>query len=1537
MAQTVNLRALGLNYSPNALTLPEGSLIQADDIVVRRDNTVESRRGFKVQSEEIGADGDRAKQLIEYKNRLLVHYNNKIAFDSGTLNEDGQAIYGAFAGTYSETQAGLRIKAIESNKNLYFTSSEGIKKISAKTADDFTIDAGFIRDAGVIKSLDISGDLDITQGQLSGFLPADTAVAYRVVWGYKDSNDNLLLGVPSNRIPIYNYLSDMTAMDMNALCAMLDILNQSGSLITDGDYASSFYAPVNSEAATLAANILLLAAKLDTDLKLASATTVSGLLKISAVALTSNKVTITFTTSNTTDYFSENDVIELKNLPAPYDVLNGQHTLDFSPTSTTISFTYTHADIASGAPVTGDIHSYNYQTITTTGDDVYETTLADLVVSTPPTSQDQRIINNTLYRIVERLKVEGILVISSSLQSTYVTPFTLTEAANARITITIPPQIDSQYFVQVYRTRNFVATDTQTLGGSGGIPVEPDDEMRLVYESFPTSSEISQEYMVFEDSYPEDLVENNTNLYTNPETGEGILQANEIPPFAKDINRFKNVTFYANTRTRHRLSSFQLLGVSNITSGDKVTITSVDGSDTYTFVTGVKEVSGVTCTAGSAITAGSYFEIYNAEGQKYRIWFQKNGAGSEPTQAGTICQKVSILSTDTASKVAQRVIDVVNTLIYHFQAEANTLPAIKITCINEGKTTDIAAGTSGFTVSVIQQGNGEDAGSKQILLSSLTSAAQAIDETAQSLVRVINKTSTVVSAYYISSDSTPPGQINLEAKELSETPFYVMASDGDIGGSFNPDISPIHTNITSISVANPTVVTTSAPHSLVNGDKIVICASTSTPSIDGIHTVTVPPGSTSTFTIPVNVTVSGSAGSWSKVADSAISTNEVKANRVYYSKADQPEAVPLLNYFPVGAEDKAILRIFPLRDSLFVFKEDGTYRVSGETAPFVTSLLDSSCVVIAPDSIGITGNTVYAWTLKGITPVTETGAGSEISRPIDSELQRLCSTSYTNFSKVTFGYGYDSDSSYTVFTNSAASDTYATIGFRYCTLTNTWTNVLRDQTCGLVMASSDLLHLGSATDNIIHQERKNFDRTDYSDEDFEIELADGRMAENGKILSFSNVEAITAGDVIVQEQYVSCYDFNALLIMLDKDPTVGVSTLTSTSGAGVTITVDTQNPHNLSNGDSVTLSGTDSFPSLDGTYEVASVASTSFTIQVESSLLTQATAGTVKRSYESMFEATSGANIRDKLVALAAKLDTDPALVYNDYSARIANKTGTLTSNSIADQTVVTTSTAHELIDGREITISGTQSPESVPSISGAHVINNTGTFGASTTFTLDEDVTTAGGSGLSFTTLPNLYTFNDIRACFNEVVGRLNSDTGATYTRYQESTLSTFFEAVVLSVNYRLARVTLNLPLQWVVGPVTVYKAINCEMTYAPVTMGDPLNTKQIFESTFMFATRALTNFTASFSSDLKPEYASIPFQGDGNGIFGDYSSPGFGYGFFGGASNSAPFRTIIPREAQRCRFLNVKMNHCVARETWSLYGTTLTGNTGISSRGYR
>ena len=75
------------------------------------------------------------------------------------------------------------------------------------------------------------------------------------------------------------------------------------------------------------------------------------------------------------------------------------------------------------------------------------------------------------------------------------------------------------------------------------------------------------------------------------------------------------------------------------------------------------------------------------------------------------------------------------------------------------------------------------------------------------------------------------------------------------------------------------------------------------------------------------------------------------------------------------------------------------------------------------------------------------------------------------------------------------------------------------------------------------------------------------------------------------------------------------------------------------------------------------------------------------------------------------------------------------------------------------------------------------------------------------------------------------------------------------------------------------------------------------------------------------------IPFTGNGNGSFGNMV---FGNGVFGGNGSGVPFRTLIPLEKQRCRYITADFQHTIAREVFSLYGLSLTYNQ-VSQRGYR
>jgi hypothetical protein len=97
----------------------------------------------------------------------------------------------------------------------------------------------------------------------------------------------------------------------------------------------------------------------------------------------------------------------------------------------------------------------------------------------------------------------------------------------------------------------------------------------------------------------------------------------------------------------------------------------------------------------------------------------------------------------------------------------------------------------------------------------------------------------------------------------SATPKTVDWNTKTDGASVDYTLDPGQTviPITSNTLANPSVVTTPVPHGLTTGDIILISGViTSNPTINGQRTVTVI--STTSFSVPVNVTTAGTGGSF---------------------------------------------------------------------------------------------------------------------------------------------------------------------------------------------------------------------------------------------------------------------------------------------------------------------------------------------------------------------------------------------------------------------------------------------------------------------------------------------------------------------------------------------------------------------------------------------------------------------------------------------------------------------------------------------------
>lgn len=900
------MKAKGLQTFKNNLSeIPEGALLEATNVVIDRDGIIEPRRGFKEYGETFPLPADRAKQLMVYKNRILRHYDDTIQFDNGSGD------FSDFAGDYLETQTGLRIKSIEANSNFYFTTSDGIQKISAPSAGSFSTASGYIKPAGVAKALDINTEVNYINGT---FLTPTSRVAYRTLWGIQDENDNLVLGGVSERAVVTNY---------------------------------------------------------------------------------------------------------------------------------------------------------------------------------------------------------------SEIQS-----------AGVDLTFTIPADVNTtDFFYQIYRT----AVVQGTLSTIDDL--EPGDEMYLVYEANVTSAQLSAGFVSVTDITPEDFRQGGSLLYTNPVSGEGILQNNDRPPLATDINIFRGSVFFSNTSTLQRLS-INLLGLSDFVSGtSKLIISNGTVTNTYTFV-GTKEISTVTTIASAGITDLDFFLLSGPSNERnYFVWADKTGTSLPPTNPETVGRigiKADISAATTNTDVAVAFKTAINTLAGFDFTVANLANVMTITNVNNGPSTDVAdsvARPTGFAFATTQQGTGEDISTQKVLLSGLPTPSQQVDDTSRSLVRVINRNSIEqIYAYYLSGPDDVPGAMLFESRNVSGTPFYVAVNQTGLSDQFNPTIPLTHA-ITAITTGTTPLITTSSPHELNVGDTVVLYGTDSTPSIDGTYTVlTTPTNSTFTITVPIAITIVGTTGTEFK--GSTFSTNESAGNRIYFSKYQQPEAVPIVNYLDVGPKDETILRILPLRDSLFILKETSVYRLTGDIAPnFSVSLLDSSTTMKAADAATIINNLIYTVTTQDVITISETGV-SIVSRAIEDEIVPI--TTYTNFSTATFGVAYQKDRAYLLFTVSNNNDDVATQCLRYNIFTNTWTVWDISKTCGIVNDFDEKLYLGASDENFIEIERKELNRKDHADRELSLEIPANAL--DGEIVSLSSVSDINVGDTIVQTQYVTINKFNTLLRKLDLDP-----------------------------------------------------------------------------------------------------------------------------------------------------------------------------------------------------------------------------------------------------------------------------------------------------------------------------------------------------------------------------------------------------------------
>lgn len=254
------------------------------------------------------------------------------------------------------------------------------------------------------------------------------------------------------------------------------------------------------------------------------------------------------------------------------------------------------------------------------------------------------------------------------------------------------------------------------------------------------------------------------------------------------------------------------------------------------------------------------------------------------------------------------------------------------------------------------------------------------------------------------------------------------------------------------------------------------------------------------------------------------SRNDQLPHVFFASKQNEPEAVPLVNFFTVGAKNKAIIRILALRDSMIVLKEDGVYRVTGDALNnLVVTLLDSTVQILATSSADVLNNQVVFLSNQGVCLVTESSV-QIISRKIEDVIQPILGQ--PNLSTQTGGVAYESERLY-LLTTTDPNNTSATHVYAYNILTDSWArwdNLFKQ---GVIGPMDTLFTISTAND--IQKERKKQTRIDYCGQNYAVTVVSVSSGGLTAVITSPNY-APQLGDVVIKNNVINRLETDGVLV-----------------------------------------------------------------------------------------------------------------------------------------------------------------------------------------------------------------------------------------------------------------------------------------------------------------------------------------------------------------------------------------------------------------------
>jgi hypothetical protein len=271
------------------------------------------------------------------------------------------------------------------------------------------------------------------------------------------------------------------------------------------------------------------------------------------------------------------------------------------------------------------------------------------------------------------------------------------------------------------------------------------------------------------------------------------------------------------------------------------------------------------------------------------------------------------------------------------------------------------------------------------------------------------------------------------------------------------------------------------------------------------------------------------------LTNSYASTQDARPNGLDISKSGLFYAFPpdSAHHLRLGAADKKILRILPNRDSLWVFKEDGIWRVYEAGDRWGYQQISSDVVLAAPESLAVLDNQVVGLTNKGVVAVDESGV-EEIDLAVKNLTTAILSLEPPSVmppttSRNVFGLADSVRGRYYLWYPTSYSDTYSTRALVYNSATDTWTE-RDDAATGGYVGAGGLLYLGSTNAATVTEQRHTGTVTDFRAPDngpidFEIEFLPLRNGNPSGSSQFTELRLILEEPTTGEFEFTFTNDF----------------------------------------------------------------------------------------------------------------------------------------------------------------------------------------------------------------------------------------------------------------------------------------------------------------------------------------------------------------------------------------------------------------------------